>query len=60
MPACLSSAYPTAQHVWAVAPLPAVGKADCLRSSSRFSGLRLAVLLFPVAAHLVQEGIPLS
>lgn len=45
--------------IWAVAPSLAVGKADCPPSSSRFSGLRLAVLLFPVAAHLVQEGIPL-
>lgn len=53
-------ACPTAWHFWAVAPSLAVDKADCLRSSSRFSGLRLAVLLFPVAAHLVQEGIPLS
>lgn len=44
----------------AVARSLAVGKADCLCSSCRFSGLGLAVLLFPVAAHLVQEGIPLS
>ena len=28
-------------------------------SSPRFPGLRLSLLLFPVAAHLVQEGIPL-
>lgn len=61
MLSCLSAAYPTAQHtVMAVARSLAVGKADCLRFSSRFSGLGLAVLLLPVAAHLVQEGIPLS
>lgn len=46
--------------IWAVPRSLAVGKANCLCSSSRFPRLGLTVLLFPVAAHLVQEGIPLS